>query len=138
MQSLETKSSRPRSFETETPKNGSRDSITANYGQTITGQKFRRGQKLGLTLDPGRMEKRRIHPEWTPALQIHGHLCNGLDSKDEHGLGLLQLLRRRCIECVVHHKRDVREEQQYLYVARTSNNTSKLATQTIPDASERT
>jgi len=35
---------------------------------------------------------------------------------------LLQPLRWRCVECLIHHKRDVREEQQYIYVARTSNN----------------
>jgi len=35
---------------------------------------------------------------------------------------LLQPLRWRCVECVIHHERDVREEQQYAYVARTSNN----------------
>jgi len=34
----------------------------------------------------------------------------------------LQPLRWRCVECVIHHERDVREEQQYIYVARTSNN----------------
>jgi len=35
---------------------------------------------------------------------------------------LLQPLRWRCLECVIHHERDVREEQHYIYVARTSNN----------------
>jgi len=35
---------------------------------------------------------------------------------------LLQPLRWRCFECVIHHERDVREEQQYIYVAQTSNN----------------
>ena len=35
---------------------------------------------------------------------------------------LLQPLQLRCVECVIHHERDVREEQQYTYVARTSNN----------------
>jgi len=35
---------------------------------------------------------------------------------------LLQPLRWQCVECVIHHERDVREEQQYIYVARTSNN----------------
>jgi len=35
---------------------------------------------------------------------------------------LLQPLRWCCVECVIHHERDVREEQQYIYVARTSNN----------------
>jgi len=35
---------------------------------------------------------------------------------------LLQPLRWRCVDCVIHHERDVREEQKYMYVARTSNN----------------
>jgi len=37
-------------------------------------------------------------------------------------LGLLQPLRWHCVECVTHHKRDVRKEQQYVYMAWTSNN----------------
>jgi len=42
-----------------------------------------------------------------------------------HGLKnfrVLQPLRWRCVECVIHHQRDVREEQQYIYAERTSNN----------------
>jgi len=35
---------------------------------------------------------------------------------------LLQPLRWRSVECVFHHERDVREEQNHIYVARTSNN----------------
>ena len=35
---------------------------------------------------------------------------------------LLQPLQWRCVECVIHHERDVREEQQHIYMARTSNN----------------
>jgi len=35
---------------------------------------------------------------------------------------LLQPFRWRCIKCVIHHKQDVHEEQQYIYMARTSNN----------------
>jgi len=35
---------------------------------------------------------------------------------------LLQTLGWRCVECAIHHERDVREEQQYVYVGRTSNN----------------
>jgi len=35
---------------------------------------------------------------------------------------LLQPLQWRCIACVIHHKRDVREEQEYICVARASNN----------------
>jgi len=34
---------------------------------------------------------------------------------------LLQPLRWCCVDCVIHHERDVREEQKYMYVARTSN-----------------
>jgi len=34
----------------------------------------------------------------------------------------LQPLRWRCVKCVIHHERDVREEKHYIYVARTSNN----------------
>jgi len=35
---------------------------------------------------------------------------------------MLQLLRWRCVECVVHHEWNVREEQHHMYVAQTSNN----------------
>jgi len=35
---------------------------------------------------------------------------------------LLQPLRWRYIECVIHHERNVREEQHHIDVARTSNN----------------
>ena len=35
---------------------------------------------------------------------------------------VLQPLRWCCIDCVIHHERDVREEQKHMYVARTSNN----------------
>jgi len=35
---------------------------------------------------------------------------------------LLQPLWWHCIDCVIHHERDVHEEQQYVYVAQTSNN----------------
>jgi len=35
---------------------------------------------------------------------------------------LLQPLRWRCVDCVIHHEPDLREQQQYIYVARTSNN----------------
>jgi len=52
-------------------------------------------------------------------------------TQKEHAIGvvrckkegmLLQPLRWRCVDCVIHHKRDVREEQKYVCVARTSNN----------------
>ena len=35
---------------------------------------------------------------------------------------LLQTLRWCCVDCMIHHERDVREEQKCMYVARTSNN----------------
>jgi len=35
---------------------------------------------------------------------------------------LLQPLRWHCVDCVIHHEWDVRKEQQYIYVVRTSNN----------------
>ena len=35
---------------------------------------------------------------------------------------MLQPLHWLCVDCVIHHERDVHEEQQYLYVARTRNN----------------
>ena len=38
------------------------------------------------------------------------------------GCLLLQPLRWRCVDCVIHHERDVREEQKYMYVARINNN----------------
>ena len=38
------------------------------------------------------------------------------------GYVVLQPLRWCCVDCVIHHGRDVREEQNYMYVARTSNN----------------
>jgi len=34
---------------------------------------------------------------------------------------LLQPLRWCCVDCVIHHERDVREEQKYMCVARASN-----------------
>jgi len=34
---------------------------------------------------------------------------------------LLQPLRWCCVGCVIHHERNVREEQKYLFVARASN-----------------
>jgi len=35
---------------------------------------------------------------------------------------MLQPLRWCWVDCVIHHDRDVREEQKYMHVARTSNN----------------
>jgi len=48
-------------------------------------------------------------------------------SKWEHHVshisrGVLQPLRWRYVDCVIHHERDVCEEEQYIYVARTNNN----------------
>ena len=42
--------------------------------------------------------------------------------KVQHNSDLLQPLRWRCVDCVIHHEWDVREEQQNIYVARTRNN----------------
>jgi len=36
--------------------------------------------------------------------------------------GMLQPLRLSCVDCMIHHERDVCEEQKYMYVACTSNN----------------
>jgi len=44
---------------------------------------------------------------------------------------VLQPLRWRCVDCVIHHERDVREEQQNIYVARTSNNRVIMACELI-------
>jgi len=35
---------------------------------------------------------------------------------------LLQHLRWCCVDCVIHHERDMCEEQKYICVARASNN----------------
>ena len=35
---------------------------------------------------------------------------------------VLQPLRWHCAECAVHHERDMRKEQDHVYVPRTSNN----------------
>jgi len=57
--------------------------------------------------------------------------CGVQPSHKECGIGvvrckkegmLLQPLRWCCVDCMVHHKRDVREEQKYMHVGRTSNN----------------
>ena len=34
---------------------------------------------------------------------------------------VLQPLRWRCVDCLIHHERDVREEQKYICVAQASN-----------------
>jgi len=44
---------------------------------------------------------------------------------------LLQPLRWRCVDCVIHHERDVREEQKYICAARTSNNRVIMACDSI-------
>jgi len=41
---------------------------------------------------------------------------------------VLQPLRWCCVDCVIHHERDVREEQKYICVARASNNKREIAT----------
>jgi len=56
--------------------------------------------------------------------------CGVQPSHEERAIGvvrckkegmLLQLLQWCCVDCVIHHERDVREEQKYMYVARVSN-----------------
>jgi len=47
--------------------------------------------------------------------------CTTLTGR-RRGHTLLQPLRWCCVDCVIYHERDVREEQHYIYVARTSNN----------------
>jgi len=55
--------------------------------------------------------------------QLHNCVCGALSIKDGGVINiLLQPLRWCCIDCVIHHERDVREEQKYMHVARTSNN----------------
>jgi len=57
--------------------------------------------------------------------------CRVQPSHKEHAIGVVrcekegmswQSLQWRCVDCVVHHERDVREEQKYLCVERASNN----------------
>ena len=53
---------------------------------------------------------------------------NWLDKSDRifvkftRKLIVLQPLWWRCVDCVIHHERDLREEQKYSCVARASNN----------------
>ena len=55
-----------------------------------------------------------------------GMLCFSLNSwasvYEGDVIVVLQPLHWCCVDCVIHHERDVREEQKYMYVARTSNN----------------
>ena len=57
--------------------------------------------------------------------------CGVQPSHEECAIGVLlckkegilsQRLRWCCVDCMIHHELDVREEQKYMYVARTSNN----------------
>jgi len=45
---------------------------------------------------------------------------------------LLQPLRWSCVDCVIHHERDVREEQKYVCVERASNNKRDCDVVTLP------
>jgi len=45
---------------------------------------------------------------------------------------LLQPLWWRCVDCVIHHERDVREEQQYICMERASNNKSDCGMEALP------
>jgi len=51
----------------------------------------------------------------------HNERAIGVVRCEKEGM-LLQPLRWCCVDCVIHHERDVREEQKYMYVTRTSNN----------------
>jgi len=59
--------------------------------------------------------------------------CQGQPSHKERAIGAVRCNKERmllqplrwcwcCVDCVIHHERDVREEQKYMCVARTSNN----------------
>ena len=54
--------------------------------------------------------QKTLRPTWCPKLVVGLRMI------------VLQPLRWRCVDCVIHHERDVREEQKYICVARTSNN----------------
>jgi len=47
-------------------------------------------------------------------------------------LVLLQLLRWCCVDCVIHHERDVREEQKYVCVERASNGKRDCDVEELP------
>jgi len=56
--------------------------------------------------------------------------CRGQPSHEERAIGvvrckkegmLLQPLQWRCVDCVIHHDQDEREEQKYICVARASS-----------------
>ena len=51
----------------------------------------------------------------------HKERAIGLVRCKKEGM-LLQPLRWCCVDCVIHHERDVCEEQKYIRVVRTSNN----------------
>ena len=51
----------------------------------------------------------------------HKERAIGLVRCKKEGM-LLQPLRWCCVDCVIHHERDVCEEQKYICVVRTSNN----------------
>jgi len=48
-------------------------------------------------------------------------------AEEKHCTVVLQPIRWRYAECAVHHKRNVREEQHNIYVARTSNKSDRGA-----------
>jgi len=62
-----------------------------------------------------------VGPRQASCLEVT-HLTYQKISKARGWEPVLQPHRWRCVKCVIHHERDVREEQQYIYVARTSNN----------------
>ena len=56
------------------------------------------------------------------ALFLLKHDCANFPSSVLFLVTIVAPLRWCCVDCMIHHERDVREEQKYMYVARTSNN----------------
>ena len=50
----------------------------------------------------------------------------------EKHLSVLQPLQWCCVDCVIHHERDVREEQKYLWLERASNNKRDCDVKALP------
>ena len=49
-------------------------------------------------------------------------MCQKCNLPNVFVLFLLQPLRWCCVDCVIHHERDVREEQKYVCVEQAGNN----------------
>ena len=59
--------------------------------------------------------------EVVPSSAFTQRTCDRCGSFQKGG-DVVATLRWCCVDCVIHHDRDVREEQKYMCVARTSNN----------------